>query len=331
MQDAPNSIAIAEGRQRDLHARLRRAYLAWVDMYVSRGQWRVMTFCYLALLPVLVLFGYVRVLPTINAFILSVYKWELIDPIRPFVGLDNYWGLLEDENFLLALKNTLIFSPSVVVASTLLSLPLALFLARKGKLSVVYQTIYFLPVITPLVPVSIAWKWIYDYNYGLLNYGLSLVGLPAVAWLTDADIALWALVIMSVWKHLGQNLVFFLVGIRNIPSVYLEAAMIDGADAWQQFRYITLPLLRPILLFVVVTSTINAFTVFTQVYVMTLGSQAAPGQAVRVIALDIYYNAFQYLHMGYASAESVLLFIMVLAFTIIQFRLARSQKEGLDG
>jgi multiple sugar transport system permease protein len=314
-----------------LAGRLRGAYAAWVDQYFARGYWRVVVFCYLALLPVLLLFGYVRVLPSINAFVLGFYKWELIDPARPFVGFDNYLALFEDENFQLALKNTLIFSPSVVIGSTLLALPLALFLARKGTLSVVYQAVYFLPVITPLVPASIAWKWIYDYNYGLLNYGLSLVGLPSVAWLTDSSIALWALVIMSIWKQLGRNLVFFLVGIRNIPAVYTEAAMIDGADAWQRFRYVTLPLLRPILLFVVVTSTIGAFSVFIQVYVMTLGSQAAPGQAVRVMALDIYYNAFQYLHMGYASAEAVILFLMVLAFTLIQFRLSRSHQEGLDG
>ena len=142
-----------------------------------------------------------------------------------------------------------------------------------------------------MVPMAIAWKWIYDYNYGILNYALSFVGMPPVAWLTDPDIALWALIIMGVWKVLGYNLILFLVGIRNIPASYIEAASLDGADAWQRFRHVTLPLLKPILLYVLVTSTINAFNVFTQVYVMTLGSQAAPGQAVRVLVFDIYQNA----------------------------------------
>ena len=206
----------------------------------------------------------------------------------------------------------------------------ALTLAAKTKLSVVYQTIYFLPVITPMVPMSIAWKWIYDYNHGILNYVLSMVGIPAVAWLTDPGIALYALVIMGVWKVIGYNMILLLVGIRNIPSTYTEAAAIDGANGFQRFRYVTLPLLKPILLYVLVTSSINAFNVFTQVYVMTLGSQSAPGQAVRVLVFDIYQNAFQYFRFGYASSEAVMLTLIVLGFTLIQFRVARN-KEGQDG
>jgi multiple sugar transport system permease protein len=130
-----------------------------------------------------------------------------------------------------------------------------------------------------------------------------------------------------VWKVIGYNLILFLVGIRNIPDSYLEAANLDGASAWQRFWYVTLPLLKPILLYVLVTATINAFNVFTQVYVMTLGSQSAPGQAVRVLVFDIYQNGFQYLKMGYASAEAVTLTFIVLGFTLIQFRLARGQEE----
>jgi multiple sugar transport system permease protein len=310
--------------------RLIDASRIWARDNFSRGNWRVLLFCYLALAPVLLLFGYVRGWPIIQSFVLSLYKWDLISPMKPFIGLLNYQMLLEDENFWLSLKNTLIYSISTVTLSTLLALPLAIFLARKSRLSAVYQTLYFLPVITPMVPMSIAWKWIYDYNYGILNYLLSLVGLPAVAWLTDPDIALWALIIMGVWKVIGYNMILLLVGIRNIPSSYVEAAAIDGASGWQQFRFITLPLLKPILLYVVVTSTINAFNVFTQVYVMTLGSQSAPGQAVRVLVFDIYQNAFQYFRMGYASAEAVTLTMLVLGFTLIQFRIARN-KEGMDG
>ena len=284
---------------------------------------RVMLFCYVALLPIVALFFYVRIIPIGFSFLLSFYKWNLISPRRPFVGWDNYLELLEDENFILALKNTTLYSFSTVLLATAIALPLAVFLSRKSRLSPFYQTIYFLPVITPLVPVAIAWKWIYDYNYGILNYGLSLVGLPSVAWLTDPSIALWALVIMGVWKVLGYNMVLFLVGIRNIPAEYLEAASIDGATDWQRFWRISFPLLRPILLYVIVTSTINAFNVFTQVYVMTLGSQSAPGQAVRMLVFDIYTNGFQLFRMGYASAEAVILTLIVLGLTVIQFSLAR--------
>jgi len=287
---------------------------------------RLMLFCYVALAPVLALFFYVRIIPIGFSFLLSFYKWNLISPRRPFVGWDNYLGLLDDENFLLALKNTTIYSFSTVLLSTVLALPLAVFLSRKSRLSAFYQTVYFLPVITPLVPVSIAWKWIYDYNYGILNYGLSFLGIKSVAWLTDPDIALWALVIMGVWKVLGYNLVLFLVGIRNISGELLEAASIDGASDWQRFWRITLPLLKPILLYVLVTSTIAAYNVFTQVYVMTLGSQSAPGQAVRMLVFDIYTNGFQFFRMGYASAEAVILTLIVLGLTVIQFAMVREDK-----
>jgi multiple sugar transport system permease protein len=290
-------------------------------------RWRIPLFCYVALLPVLALFLYVRIVPIGFGFLLSFYRWNLVSPRKPFVGWANYEALLGDENFHLALKNTTIYSFSTVLLSTAIALPLAVFLARRSRLSAFYQTVYFLPVITPLVPMSIAWKWIYDYNYGVLNYGLSLVGLPSVPWLTDPEIALWALVIMGVWKVLGYNLVLFMVGLRNIPAEYMEAAALDGASGWQRFWRITLPLLKPILLYVLVTATINAFNVFTQVYVMTLGSQSAPGQAVRMLVFDIYTNGFQFFRMGYASAEAVTLTLIVLGLTFIQFAMVREPRE----
>lgn len=289
-------------------------------------RWQVVLFCYLTLAPVLALFAYIRAFPIAWSVILSFHRWDLISAAKPFVGFANYLRLVKDGNFLLALRNTTIYSVSTVVASTLLALPLAVFLSGKVRLAGLYQTIYFLPVITPMVPMAIAWKWIYDYNYGILNYTLSLVGLRPIAWLTDEKIALWALVIMSVWKVLGYSLILFLVGLRNIPAVYLEAAGLDGATNWQRFRRITLPLLKPILLYVLVTATINSYNVFTQVYVMTLGSQAAPGHAVRVLVFDIYQNAFQYFHMGYASAEAVILTLIVLIFTAMQFGFVRSEE-----
>ncbi len=302
----------------------------WARDTFSRGNWRLILFCYIVLAPVLALFGYVRMGPIVSSLVLSFHKWDLINPIKPFIGWSNYAELLEDDNFWLSLKNTAIYALLTVALSTLLAVPLAVFLAAKTRLSAVYQTIYFLPVITPMVPMSIAWKWIYDYNHGILNYVLSLVGIPAVAWLTDPGIALYALIIMGVWKVIGYNMILLLVGIRNIPSTYPEAAALDGAGGWQRVRYLTLPLLKPILLYVLVTSSINAFNVFTQVYVMTLGSQSAPGQAVRVLVFDIYQNAFQYFRFGYASAEAVMLTLIVLGFTLIQFRVARN-KEGQDG
>src|SRR5262249_9542731 len=204
-----------------------RGYRRWrLSLALS---WRTTLFCYVALLPVLALFAYVRIVPIAFSALLSFYKWNLISPLKPFIGLANYAQLMRDDTFILALQNTTVYSVSTVVLSILVSLPLAIFLAGGRRLSTFYQTVYFLPVITPMVPMAIAWKWIYDYNYGILNYGLSLVGIGAVPWLTDVNIALWALVIMAVWKVIGYNLIIFLVGIRNIPASFLEAASLDGA------------------------------------------------------------------------------------------------------
>ena len=285
------------------------------------------SFCYLGLLPILVIYWVLRLEPIARTFILSFYDWHLIRPLKPFVGLSNYRDLLQDDNFLLALKNTTLFAVFVVGVSVVLGLALAVLLAGNLRLTATYQAIYFLPVIIPMVPMAIAWKWIFDARYGILNYVLSWFGVQPIGWLTSPDVAMWAIIIMSVWKVLGYNMVLLLVGLKNIPAVYYEAASIDGAAGWAMFRRITLPLLKPILLFVVVISTINAYNVFTQVYVMTTGSQAAPGAPLRVLVFDIYQNGFQFFKMGYASAEAVVLTLIILALTLIQFRVIRLDGE----
>jgi len=284
-------------------------------------------FCYLGLIPVFVIYWVLRLEPIARTFILSFYDWHLIRPVRPFVGLANYWDLLSDENFLLALKNTTLFAVFVVGVSVVLGLALAILLVGKLRFTAAYQAMYFLPVITPMVPMAIAWKWIFDARYGILNYALSWVGVRPIGWLTSPDVAMWAIIIMSVWKVLGYNMVLLLVGLKSIPVVYYEAASIDGAGGWAVFRRITLPLLKPILLFVIVISTINAYNVFTQVYVMTQGSQAAPGAPLRVLVFDIYQNGFQFFKMGYASAEAVVLTLIVLALTLVQLRVIRLDGE----
>ncbi len=284
-------------------------------------------FCYLGLLPVFVIYWVLRLEPIARTFILSFYDWHLIRPLKPFVGLANYRDLWSDENFLLALKNTTLFAVFVVGASVVLGLALAVVLAGNLRLTAAYQAIYFLPVITPMVPMAIAWKWIFDARYGILNYGLSWFGVRPIGWLTSPDVAMWAIIIMSVWKVLGYNMVLLLVGLKNIPAVYYEAASMDGAAGWKMFWQITLPLLKPILLFVIVISTINAYNVFTQVYVMTQGSQAAPGAPLRVLVFDIYQNGFQFFKMGYASAEAVVLTLIVLTLTLIQMRVIRMDGE----
>jgi len=293
---------------------------------VKRSQLSRFLFCYAMLAPVLALFAYLRIIPIVQTFIMSLYKWDLTQPIHPFIGADNYTALVSDERFFQALRNTTLFSFATVIGSVALALPIAVLLAGKVRFTSLYQAIFFLPVITPMVPMSVAWKWIYDPTHGILNYLLGLVGIGPVGWLVYPELALWAIIAMSIWKVVGYNMVILLVGIKNIPVTYYEAGRIDGADGFALFRYLTLPLLRPILLVVFVTSTINAYNVFTQVYVMTLGSQAAPGNALRVLVYEIYQNGFQFFRMGYASAEAVVLTVIVFVLTLFQFWLMRRQQ-----
>ncbi|NLW71273.1 MAG: sugar ABC transporter permease [Chloroflexi bacterium] len=279
------------------------------------------------LTPILFIYFYLRVYPILRTFVLSLYNWNFLLPNHTFIGFQNFVSLFSDDHFLLALKNTTIFSLATVILGVVVSLPLSIVLAGKMKFSPFYQAVFFLPYITPMAAMAVAWKWIYDSQYGILNYFLSIFHIPPVGWLVYPDTALWAIIIMSVWKNIGYNMILFMVGIKNIPISYTEAAQLDGAGRFDMFRYITFPLLQPMLLFVLVTSTINAYNVFTQVYVMTLGSQSAPGSAVNVLVYDIYTNFFQYHKAGYASAEAVVLTLIVLVLTLIQFRFIRNREE----
>ncbi len=280
-------------------------------------------FCYLGLLPIFAIYWVLRLEPIGRTFYLSFHDWHLIRPARPWVGLTNYRELLDDPNFLTALWNTSLFAVAVVVLSVVVALALSVLLAGNLRFTAAYQAIYFLPVITPMVPMAIAWKWIFDARIGILNYVLSWFGVAPIGWLTSPQVAIWSIIIMSVWKVLGYNMILLLVGLKNIPATLYEAASIDGAFGWRMFWRITLPLLKPIMLFVVVVSTINAYNVFTQVYVMTQGSQAAPGAQLRVLVFDIYQNGFQFFKMGYASAEAVVLTLIILVLTLVQFRVIR--------
>ncbi len=283
-------------------------------------------FCYLGLLPIVALFVVLRLIPITQTLIYSAFNSSVVNPMQNFIGLDNFRRLPMDATFRTALENTLMFAGGTVSLSVLGGLLLALMVNTRWKLTPLFETIYFLPVITPMVPVAIIWKWIYDPSYGLLNYFLSWFGVKQVGWLIYPNIALWAIVIVQVWKVLGYNMVIFLVGLRNIPDEYREAAVIDGANGAGVLRHITMPLLKPILLFVIVITTINSFNVFTAVYVMTQGIQGTSGASVSVLVFDIWENAFRFWRTGYASAEAVILFIIVLVLTLIQFRAIRSEE-----
>jgi multiple sugar transport system permease protein len=280
-------------------------------------------FAYVALLPVFAVYVVIRIIPILQSFYLSFTDLKLPNTPSHFIGLQNFQELATDENFLSAVSNTGLYAAATVIGSVILGLVLAVVLASALRGSHFFELIYFIPVITPWVPVSIAWKWIYDPSVGLLNYVLSLFGVAPHAWLLRPETALWAIIILGIWKVIGYNMVIFLVGIRAISLEYYEAASLDGANFWKSFRHITWPLLRPITLFVMVVSVINAFNVFTPVYVMTTGGQGTSGITLRVWVLDMYLNAFNFQRIGYASSEAFILFAVILVLTLLQFRVMR--------
>jgi multiple sugar transport system permease protein len=281
------------------------------------------------LAPVMALFIYLRIIPTGQAVVMSFFKWELVKPAEKFVGLDNYANLLKVDNFRLAFFNTTIFAVSTTIISVALALVIAALLARavRGRLGGAIELLYFAPVLISMVPVTLGWREIFNYNNGILNAGLGVFGIGKQPWLSDPTMALVAVVILSVWKQLGYNMIILIVGMRAIPHVFHEAAAVDGAGAWQQFRHITLPLLAPVLLFVIVITTISSYNVFTQVYVLASDVQGAPGRLVRVLVYDIFENGFRFFNMGYAAAEAVYLFLIVIVLTIIQFRFLRGSDQ----
>ena len=294
-----------------------------------RSQWRwygpQWKYCLAVLGPVCLAYLVIRIIPIFDTAWMSLHNWSLVRPVRPFIGLDNYTKLAGDPLFRMALYNTTLFAVVTVPVTLVLAFTVAVLLDRpmRGRLENVYKFLFFLPVVPTMVPVSVVWKWIYDPSYGILNYALSFLGVPPQGWLIDAKLAIWAIIAMTVWKSVGYYMVLFLVGLKDIPMDYYEAASIDGATPWQRLTQITLPLMRPMLLFNVVIATIFAYNVFAQVYVMTEGPQGSPANPVRVIVLDMYENGFRYLKMGYASAEAMVLLLIVFALTIFEFRFLR--------
>lgn len=267
----------------------------------------------------LVLYVFLRIIPIVMSFSMSFFKWDLINPQKPFVGLANYKKLVNDSNFLLSLKNTLVFAFFVVLLSLGISLAMALALQRKFRGKGLFESIFFMPYVIAVVPAALSWKFIFDPTNGVLNYILGWFGVAPHAWLINDATALGAIVVMTIWQRIGYNLVIFSVGLGEIPKDYYEAARVDGASSLDIFTKITMPLLLPIVVYLTIINTIEAFNVFTQVFVMTTGTQSAPASAVKVLVMDIYQNAFRFFQMGYASAESVVLFLIVLIVSLLQF------------
>ncbi len=287
-----------------------------------RKQWSA----YLFLAPVLISFSIFTFYSVGYAFYLSFHEWNILEPAKPYVGLDNYQRLVEDERFQRATINTAYYTAASVPLTVILGLLIALLLNQQLRGRAIFRTLFYLPVITPLVIASIVWKWVYQGDYGLLNYYLMKINLidDPLLWLGDKNLAMPAVIIMSVWKTVGFAMVVYLAGLQAIPEDYYDAAKLDGAGTMRRFRDITLPLLSATTIFVVIIQVLGSFQVFTQIFVMTSGG---PLNRTTTIVYRIYETAFKNFDMGYAASMAFAMFAMMFVFTLFQMRFLRRDIE----
>lgn len=262
-------------------------------------------------------------LPILAAAYLSLNDWNGLAAPR-FIGLANYQQLVADPAFRDSIRITLAYVAIYVPSLIVLSLALAMLVNQKLRLTWFFRSAIFLPVMFSLVVASVVWTQLFQESGGLVNALLGALGIPPQPWLGSPSQALLAVAIVATWQGVGYNMIIFLAGLQDIPLDYYDAAAVDGASAVQRFRHVTVPLLKRTTLFVLVTSLISAFQVFDPIYVMTNGG---PANATRTAVFYVYENAFSFFRLGYASAISVALFLMIFAFTGVQLRLFRSEAD----
>jgi multiple sugar transport system permease protein len=274
----------------------------------------------LFLLPNLIGFLIFTAIPVGAAFVLAFYDYDLLLGAS-WAGLENFREMFTtDEVFRAALFNTVYFTAVSVPLSVVLGLATAMLVNQALRGIVIFRSIFLLPYVTVTVALSLVWKWIYLPDIGLINTVLGVFGIDGPPWLTSGTWAMPALILMSVWKGFGYNMVIFLAGLQSIPDHLYDAAKVDGATAWRRFLNVTLPLLSPTTFFVVVISVISSFQVFDQALIMTNGG---PGTATTTLVLYIYQKGFQSFDMGYAAAVALVLFAAIFVFTVIQFMFQR--------
>ncbi len=267
--------------------------------------------------PALTVIGLFFGLPVIAALALSLTDFDIYALADPgnlrFVGLGNYAGLLQNPLFWKSLGNTLYFVIVGVPLSVAMSLGAALLLHSKaGRLKPFFRTAYFAPVVTTVVAVAVIWRYLFHTKYGLVNWGLSAFGIDAIDWLGDPRWAMPTIILFAVWKNFGYNMIIFLAGLQSIPEDLYEAARIDGANTWKQFRHVTLPMLGPVLLLVSILTMAGYFQLFAEPYVMT---QGGPLESTKSVLYLMYEEGFKWWNLGNASAVAFLLFLLMVATT----------------
>ncbi|MCX7037817.1 MAG: sugar ABC transporter permease [Spirochaetes bacterium] len=277
--------------------------------------------------PVLALFAFIRIIPIIRTAYYSFTNYSLLIPKPALVGFRNYAAMLRDASFKAAFSNTALITFSCVIVTLSLALLFSVLLRRIEKSSALYEMIFFIPVITPWVPATVIWRWLFDPTFGIINAILSFLRLPTQSWLQQPDQVIYAIIIISIWKTLGYYMIIYSVGLKNIPIEFYEAATVDGAGHGRQFRHITMPLLKPIVLFSMIMASIQFFNTFTVAFVISSEAQGSPSYECKVLVWEIYRNGFSYYKMGYASAEAMVLLVFIMIVILIQFRLLRYETE----
>ena len=277
-------------------------------------------------LPFVILFGVFLALPILAAFVFSFTSFGLRDITNPIgasvVGVDNYAKLLNDPKFWKSLGNTVYF----VVVGVPLTLALGLVIANalsRGitRFRTAFRVGYYLPVITSIVAIAVVWRFLLNPDFGLINLLLAKIGVNGPNWLANPTLAMPSIIAMAVWRNVGFAMVVFVAGMQAIPAMLYEAAAIDGAGRWQSFRYVTLPMLRPTILFMLVITTIGYLQLFEEPFVMTGGG---PLDATLSVTMYMYQQGFQFFHQGYASAIAYVLFVIVAIVAFLQFKFLRS-------
>lgn len=270
---------------------------------------------YLFVLPLLIGLLFFTVWPVFQSLLISFCKYNIITSPK-FIGTKNYVELFHDPLFWQSLKVTVIYSIVSVPLGLGAGLLVALLMNQKVKGIAIFRTIYYLPAVVSGVAVSLLWMWIFNPDYGLANVALKSVGIPAQQWLNSPKTSLTSLIIMSLWG-IGGGMVIYLAGLQGVPQQLYEAAEIDGANSFQQFRHVTIPMLTPVIFYNLVMGIIGSFQVFTQAFVMTSGG---PVNSTLFYVLYLFRQAFNYFHMGYASAMAWVLFAIILVLTMLVFK-----------
>ncbi|WZL80426.1 sugar ABC transporter permease [Vallitaleaceae bacterium 9-2] len=272
---------------------------------------------YLFLVPNIIGFAIFTFIPIVASFVLSFTSWDGFGELE-FIGIDNFVKLFSDDIFRVSMWNTLVFTLVSVPVTLIIALAVAILLNKGIKGIKIVRAAFFLPYITAAIAVAVVWQLLYHPTLGPINQFLMTIGVDnPPKWLSATSTAMASVIIMYIWKMIGYYMIIFLAGLQGVPKQLYEAAQIDGANAWEKFTNVTLPMLSPVVFFTLIIALINSFKVFTEIYALTGGG---PGHSTNVLVYNIYVEAFQKYNLGYASAMSYVLAIIIVTITIIQFR-----------